>query len=492
MNSPWKKQVSQSPGPCGNGAFPSNEAVAAGRSEELADCGPDVEVVVTNDLRTLASLKSQVRHPVIERLSRKENLLFLLLLAFYLSMIVASLNVVMASAGAQFSAVLTVIPAVAALACFLPFFALANFSFGYIIGVVFYGTIAGYVWLSYFSEFEYDHYATRWSAVLSFMTFLLFPLFQRRPARRAFKIQIETMDKALVLALVAAVIVLILDFRFGFTIAGMQEAERLRASVQRTVFLDYLTDNFICAILPFAFAFFAQRGQWLKAAISLMIVASFYPALLNKTVLFAPLWLVYTFLIFRALAPKQALLVCLLAPLLVGLVLHVAGASTGKFSVFYLINKRLFATPSIALDLYAHFFTSNPHTYFCQVNVVRWLTSCPYSSELGTIFADHYTLGSLNASLFATEGIASIGLGWMPVVTLVCGAVLSVGNNVSRHLSPTFVATSSAIAVQALMNVPLSVALLTNGVGMLFILWYLCPDGPRSEQHLGNPHASDS
>src|SRR5262249_22149921 len=155
-----------------------------------------------------------------------------------LSMIVTSLNVVTAPAGARFSAVLTVIPAAAALACFLPFFALANFSFGYIIGVVFYGTIAGYVWLSYFSEFEYDHYATRSSAVLSLMTFLLFPLFQRRPARRAFNIPVETMDKALVLALVAAVVVLILDFQFGFTIAGMQEAERLRAGVQRTVFLD--------------------------------------------------------------------------------------------------------------------------------------------------------------------------------------------------------------------------------------------------------------
>ncbi|HEY3656203.1 MAG TPA: hypothetical protein VGL34_14650 [Steroidobacteraceae bacterium] len=420
---------------------------------------------------------------LIEYLRRRADLLFLLLLAFYLWATITSLNLVSASLGAQFGGVRTAIPGIISLACFLPVFTLADFSFGYIVGVVFYGTIAGFIWLSYFTEFEYDHDTARWSSVLALTTFLLCPLFQMWTVRRAFKISIETMDKALTGALVAAVMVLIADIQFGFTIVGMDEAQRLRASVQRPVFLNYVTNNFIHAVLPFAFAFFAQRGHWLKAGTCLIIVASFYPALLNKTVLFAPLWLIYIFLIFRAVAPKRAWVLCLLAPLLLGLILNTAGESTGKLSVFYLINERFFAIPSIALDRYAHFFTSNPHTYFCQINVVRWLTGCPYSKELGSIFADHYRLGNLNASLFATEGAASVGFSWTPIVTLVCGAVLSIGNSVSRHLSPTFVATSSAIAVQALMNVPLSIALLTDGVGTLFILWYLCPDGIRSDQY---------
>jgi hypothetical protein len=31
------------------------------------------------------------------------------------------------------------------------------------------------------------------------------------------------------------------------------------------------------------------------------------------------------------------------------------------------------------------------------------------------------------------------------------------------------------------MNVPLSIALLTDGVGMLFMLWYICPVGKPIE-----------
>lgn len=387
------------------------------------------------------------------------------------------MSAVEASRGVKVSAGWTPILETVMLACALPVFVLADFSFGYIIGVVFYGTIVGFIWLSYSSEFEYDHAAARWSVALSLMTFLSCSLFQMLPAKRVFAISVETMDKVLTLGLGAAVIVLVLDVQFGFAIVGMQEAERLRAGVQRPVILNYLTSNFIHAILPFAFAFFLQRRHWVKAAVSLIIISSFYPVLLNKTVLLGSVGLLYTFVVFRSFAPKQAAVICLLVPLLLGLLLHEAGASmaTGKFSLFGVINERLFAVPSIALDRYAHFFTNNPNTYFCQVNLVRRFASCPYSRELGSIFADHYRLGNLNASLFATEGIASVGLKWMPMATFVCGMVLSVGNSVSRHLSPKFIATSSALAVQALMNVPLSIALLTDGVGLLFILWYVCP-----------------
>jgi hypothetical protein len=404
---------------------------------------------------------------LIEYLGRKTDLLILLLLAFYLCATITSLNLVSASLGTPFGGLRTAIPGIISLACFLPVFALADFSFGYIVGIVFYGTIAGFVWLSYFTEFEYDHDIARWSSVLALTTFLLCPLFQMWTMPRAFKISIETMDKALTGALVAAVMVLIADIQFGFAIVGMDEAQRLRASLQRPIFLNYVTNNLVHAILPFAFAFFAQRGRWLKAGTCLIIIASFYPALLNKTVLFAPLWLVYILLMFRVFAPKRAWVLCLLTPLLLGLILHATAAPTGKLSVFYLVNERFFAIPSIALDRYAHFFTNNPPTYFCQINVVRWLTGCPYSTELGGIFAEHYRLGNLNASLFATEGIASVGFKCMPIVTLLCGAA---GNSLSRRLSPMFVATSSAVAVQALMNVPLSIAVLTDGGHALYTL----------------------
>jgi hypothetical protein len=36
-------------------------------------------------------------------------------------------------------------------------------------------------------------------------------------------------------------------------------------------------------------------------------------------------------------------------------------------------------------------------------------------------------------------------------------------------------ATSGALAYQALQNVPLSTALPTNGLALLFLIWHVCP-----------------
>src|SRR5581483_5788280 len=111
------------------------------------------------------------RPSLIEYLRRKADLLILLLLAFYLCATITSLNLVSASLGAQFGGLQTAIPGIISLACFLLAFALADFSFGYIVGVVFYGTIAGFIWLSYFTELEYDHDTARWSSILALTTF---------------------------------------------------------------------------------------------------------------------------------------------------------------------------------------------------------------------------------------------------------------------------------------------------------------------------------
>jgi hypothetical protein len=50
-----------------------------------------------------------------------------------------------------------------------------------------------------------------------------------------------------------------------------------------------------------------------------------------------------------------------------------------------------------------------------------------------------YTYGAFNASLFATEGIASVGLTLAPLSALVCGLAIAVSNRLSSGLPPRFV-----------------------------------------------------
>lgn len=93
----------------------------------------------------------------------------------------------------------------------------------------------------------------------------------------------------------------------------------------------------------------------------------------------------------------------------------------------------------------------------------------------------HYHTGNLNGSLFVTEGIASVGPR-APLSALACGLILSIGNSVLAHLPKRLVVTSADVAIQVLMNVPLSASLLSNGLLLLFLLWYVTPaeDSDRS------------
>jgi hypothetical protein len=130
----------------------------------------------------------------------------------------------------------------------------------------------------------------------------------------------------------------------------------------------------------------------------------------------------------------------------------------------------------MALDRYFDFFATHEVTHFCQVTIIRAIKGCPYAYQLGAEMSERYHMGNLNASLFATEGIASVGPIWAPVSALLCGLILSVGNSISARLSPALIAASSGLVVQALINVPLSAAFLSNGLFALLLLWAITPD----------------
>ena len=135
----------------------------------------------------------------------------------------------------------------------------------------------------------------------------------------------------------------------------------------------------------------------------------------------------------------------------------------------------MMAIPSNALSVYNDFFAHHAVTHFCQIGAVKLTTSCPYSEELGVVMERAYGFGNYNASLFATEGIASVGLFYAPVSVFVCGLIIALGNRLSAGLPPPVILTSSSIIGQVLLNVPLSTALLTHGTALIFLLWYITP-----------------
>jgi hypothetical protein len=179
-------------------------------------------------------------------------------------------------------------------------------------------------------------------------------------------------------------------------------------------------------------------------------------------------------LIAKVFEARMAVILSLVAPMLAGLVLFAMFEAHAAL-FFSTVNFRMIAIPSVAMDVYNDFFSRHELTYFCQISFLKTSMHCPYQEQLSIIMERTYKLGNFNASLFATEGIASVGLWFAPAATFVCGLVIALGNRLSAGLPAGFILVSGAILPQALLNVPLTTALLTHGAAPLFLLWYMTP-----------------
>jgi hypothetical protein len=121
------------------------------------------------------------------------------------------------------------------------------------------------------------------------------------------------------------------------------------------------------------------------------------------------------------------------------------------------------------------FFSDHAFTGFCQISALKAIIACPYRDQLGVVMANQYHLGNMNASLFATEGVASVGPLFAPIAALACGFVIAIGNKVSAGLPPGFILISAAVVSHILVDVPLSTTVVSKGLGVLTLLWYLTP-----------------
>ncbi|WP_375774975.1 hypothetical protein ACE103_22790 [Bradyrhizobium sp. ma5] len=367
----------------------------------------------------------------------------------------------------------------AMMAFFIPAFVAGRFSFGYLVSFALLSAVFGFVWLSFFSAFDYPHAIARWAMVAALTTAMIPLMFQNMPVWRP-GLSDAAIKRIALLLLASSFVVLVADISYGANLGNPYGAAR--NAVTRPALLNYLTGIIIGAVLPYLFAHFASRRQWIQAACVLLFALCFYPVVNNKTVLLLPIWLPFLFWLFGRFNPRLATVLAFLIPMIIGLTAFAMLGADRDYVVFSAINLRFLAIPSLALDQYADFFAHRDLTRFCQISIVRQVIACPYG-ELGPALGAIYRDGNFNASFLATEGIASVGLALAPVSALVCGLILSVGSMVSRHLSPRFIAVSSGIAVQAIMNVPLTTSLASNGIALLFLLWWLTPEWRTEASH---------
>jgi hypothetical protein len=366
------------------------------------------------------------------------------------------------------------IAVIAAFSVVASIFVFAEFSFGYFVGFYCYTVILGYLWLNSFSPFSYDHRLAGASAALSAVAFLLPALLITSPVRPLYTLSEKAMRRLLALILLFAAAIVVIGSVYNFRLINVTEIYAYREQLRFPTIINYATAATMSVLLPYAFACYLTRKSTWGAGAALLLSVAFYPVTLTKVALFMPAWLVMLAVLGKVFETRIATILSLLLPVLAGVILFVL-AHDLSYRYFNIVNMRMIIAPSSALDFYNEYFARHGLTYFCQMWMVKPFVPCALEVPLSVEMANNYGLGNMNASLFATEGIASVGLWFAPVSAFFCGLVVAIGNRASAGLPKHLVFVSGGVLPQIFMNVPLTVTLLTHGMALLFVLWYVTP-----------------
>jgi hypothetical protein len=373
--------------------------------------------------------------------------------------------------------------AAAVVAVFAPvflLFVLAEFSFGYLIGFYLAAMVVGYLWLSFFTLRSYDLEMARISAAVSGIVFLLPVLFVSSPLPRIGDLSIRSFDRLLVVLFLVCLATLALAATYNFTLVSLGDASNVRTDPFPPI-VKYLIGITSSSLLPFLFAYCVARRAFWQAGAIVVLMLCYYPVAVSKTAFFAPIWVIVMSVLFRIVGARMAVVLSLLLPISAGVLLFFLIGGSGVISraasaYFFNVNFRVLAVPSLALDLYYEFFSRHELTHFCQIRVLKRIIDCPYQEQLGIVMQNYFPEGgTYNGSLFATEGIASVGWLYAPITIFLCGFVIALGNRASAGLPASFVLVSGAVFAHLLLNIPLSTVLLSHGGAFLFMLWYLMP-----------------
>jgi hypothetical protein len=358
-------------------------------------------------------------------------------------------------------------------------FVATRFSFGYFVGFYLYTMILGFLWIDTFSKYNYDRGVAGVSAALSLVLFLVPVLFIRAPLRQIVVLSDRNFERLLNLILALSAATIAVAASYSFKLVSIGHIYDYRNELEFPATIRYLLSMTSSTLLPFVFACCWIRRHLWRALSVLLLMLFLYPITLTKFAFFTPAWLIVLVILTRLFETRTSVILSLLLPILAGLTaISMTHTSLGDSFVgryFDIVNIRMMATASSALDIYNEYFSYHPLTWFCHISFLKAVTHCPYQDPLSVVMQNTYGFGNLNASLFATEGIASVGPYLAPLTALASGLVLALGNRSSAGLPTRFVMVSGGVLPHILLNVPLTVALLTHGTVILFLLWYVMP-----------------
>lgn len=251
---------------------------------------------------------------------------------------------------------------------------------------------------------------------------------------------------------------------------------RLDASEQQSIgAVQYLNSWLYYCFLPFFIARGIISRHWKSLAIGLVGCLLVYLASGAKAVILMPLIMLMIWFVLKARAHFLFLLLSGTAAATI-VVLFFPDDSALSWGKSVLLM-RTFATGGWTVSLYYEYFSANGYTYYSHIRIVDVFTQAyPYGQRsLGQMIGMEYSgsdLANFNANFWASDGFAALGMWGIPIVTAaLCGFLILV-NRVSSYFDSEFISLWMSGFWLALLNVPLSTAILSGGGGLIVaLLW---------------------
>lgn len=241
-------------------------------------------------------------------------------------------------------------------------------------------------------------------------------------------------------------------------------------------------------LLPLLVAYTLMRRRWLLAVIVLGGYVVLFGLWGAKASLFAPVYLVLFYVLFGNRPSAVPSLMCLgfcallLVPVLFG---DPKIVSAIRIAYVGVVNMRVFAMPSLALVEYMDFFQRHALTYGSHITGLSLLVDYPYDLDVPRTVGYHYygALMTANVSFWAQDGLASLGLVGIPVVSVLVALTLWLLDSVSAHLPMRFIATAMGGIAIGFLGTSLFTTLLTGGLLLMMMFFWVLRAPERTGTH---------
>lgn len=284
-----------------------------------------------------------------------------------------------------------------------------------------------------------------------------------------------------------ALLFVVVTFGGNMRLVSFEEVYELRAEsneVKTGTLVLYLLMWLPYALLPYHIVRWLFLRRRSDLALGLVASVVIYMATASKAALLTPAILLVVDRIVRAgpdflralcvrLAAAQAVIVTLIPD--EGLLMWIKS----------IVLVRVLGTSGWNISVYYDYFKTHGHTYYMHVGPLNALFGgYPYGdTPMGMLIGREFTndeQANFNAGFWASDGFAAAGLLGVPIVTVAVALVLVALNRVASGFSSRFVAVWLSGFWLALLNLPLTTALLSGG-GLLTIvlLWGARPRVPR-------------